>query len=195
MLDETTATEARETAAARPGISRKLLARKAREMVPLAAEAAIEESFPASADCAQGARPELAPDALASSSSLAAVAPTQPPAAPTLWSNEDETGFQALVTRRKAAGYQRRGKDVSAQILRPGTIKPNSDTVVATIVGIVAERGQLARAELVGLMGATKFPHPKAQPADKGWCQGYVAGAIRNGFLAVEPSPAPAGEV
>ena len=79
---------------------------------------------------------------------------------------------------------------MSSQILRPGTIKPNADTVVATIVGIVAERGELARAELVGRMGTAKFPHPKAQPTDKGWCQGYVAGAIRNGFLTAAP-PAP----
>ena len=36
--------------------------------------------------------------------------------------------------------------------------------------------------------------HPKARPADKEWCQGYVAGAIRNGFLAVADADAPAAE-
>jgi len=194
MLAENTTTEVPQALNFRSGATRKLLARKASEQAPLASKSPIEDSFPANAECPVGAVPELASAALASSSSAAAAALAQPPAAPTLWSPEDETGFQALLARRKAAGYQRRGKDVSAQILRPGTIKPNADTVVATIVDIVAERGQLARAELVGLMGTAKFPHPKAQPSDKGWCQGYVAGAIRNGFLAVEPSPAPAGE-
>ena len=123
---------------------------------------------------------------------LQAAAPTQPSQL-TTWSPEDESAFQSLLARRKAAGYQRRGKDVSAQLIRPGDIKPNPNTVVAVIVGIVVERGIVTRAELVAAMTEAAFPHAKAQPADKGWCQGYVAGAIRNGFLALDGGPA-AGE-
>jgi hypothetical protein len=111
-----------------------------------------------------------------------------------VWSEQDEAALQALLAKRKAAGYQRRGRDVAGQKLQPGKIAPNSGTVVAVIVGIVAEAGALTRAELLDKMATTAFTHQKAQPQDKGWCQGYVAGAIRSGFLAVagEASPAPA---
>lgn len=62
--------------------------------------------------------------------------------------------------------------------IRLGDIKPNAGTVAAAIVTIVEEAGQLRRSALLGSMAMTKFTHPKAQPSDKGWCQGYVAGAI-----------------
>jgi len=108
--------------------------------------------------------------------------------APT-WSDEDESALQALVTRRKAVGYQRRGRDVGAQLIRVGAITPNPKTVVAVIVAIVAEHGTIGRAELLEAMATAIFPHAKAQPTDKSWCQGYVAGAVRNGFLTLsEPS-------
>ena len=106
-----------------------------------------------------------------------------------VWSPEDESTLQALVARRKAAGYQCRGRDVGRQLIAVGGIKPNPDTVVAVIVGIVAERGRIGRAELIGAMAEATFPHAKAQPTEKGWCQGYVAGALRNGFLALAEQP------
>lgn len=109
------------------------------------------------------------------------------PVPPATWSAEDESALQALLTRRKAAGYQRRGRDVSGHLIRTGDIKPNPNTIVAVIVGIVTEHGgSISRADLVAAMATVSFPHPKAQPTDKGWCQGYVAGAIRNGFLAMD---------
>lgn len=108
--------------------------------------------------------------------------------APT-WSDEDESTLQALLTRRKTAGYQRRGRDVSRQLITVGTIAPNSNTVVAVIVAIVAEQGPIGRAKLVEAMASAIFPHAKAQPTDKGWCQGYVAGALRNGFLTLSEQP------
>lgn len=168
----------------RPTTSRKLLARKAIERSTLKHDDAPEPRFPEGVNGLE--ETTAAPHGSSSSAPTAAVA--QPPAAPAPWSSEDEAGFQALIARRKAAGYQRRGKDVSAQVLRPSNITPNAETVVATIVGIVAERGSIARSALIELMGLATFPHPKAQPTDKGWCQGYVAGAIRNGFLTVEHS-------
>lgn len=109
--------------------------------------------------------------------------------APT-WSDEDESALQALVTRRKAAGYQRRGRDVGAQMITVGTITPNTKTVVAVIVAIVAEHGSIERAELLEAMATAIFPHAKAQPTNKSWCQGYVAGAVRNGFLKLSEQSA-----
>ena len=172
----------------RPAASRKLLARKAIERVPLQPGDTLEASFPDGASTVEDtidARP-AEPHAAPSSAPSVAIAQCWP--MPLAWSNEDESGFQALIARRKAAGYQRRGKDVSSQVLRPGDIKPNAETVVATIVGIVADRGSVPRADLIDLMAAATFPHPKARPTDKAWCQGYVGGAIRNGFLVVEHS-------
>ena len=113
--------------------------------------------------------------------------------APT-WSDEDESTLQALLTRRKAAGYQRRGRDVSGQLLTAGTITPNPNTVVAVIVAIVAEHGSIGRVKLVEAMATAIFPHAKAQPTDKSWCQGYVAGAIRNGFLTLSEQPSAIAE-
>lgn len=122
-----------------------------------------------------------APTHLAASEHVAA----PPQATVAAWSREDEATFQALIVRRKAAGCHRRRKAIRAHPIRVGTIKPNPETIVAVIVGLVAEREMVAREELVDLMAAASYPHSKARPTDKGWCQGYVAGAIRNGFLAV----------
>lgn len=116
------------------------------------------------------------------------------PAPAVAWSDEDERGFQALLARRKAAGFQPRGRDVGQQLLRPGKITPNAGTVVATIVGLVAERGTVKRGALVDAMGETAFPHAKARPSDRNWCQGYVAGALRDGYLAIAGESSPAKE-
>ena len=178
-------------------------------------EAALEDSFPGEesraepgadsagttmlieqADPAPVPEPAISPEpeqsAVATSEpesaplDAAAPAPAPTPAAAPAWSDEDESALQTMLARRKAAGYQpSRGKDVSAQLIRPGGIKPNEGTVVAAIVGIVAGRGSVARGALLDLMAAAAFPHAKARPADRGWCQGYVAGALRDGFLAL----------
>ena len=182
----------------RSGISRKLLQRKAAEKAVLTqATEVLEDSFPASATSVDA--PAQAPQAGSSSPLAAAVAPAL--ATLPFWSTGDEATFQTLLARRKAAGYQRRGKDVAGQVIRPGAIKPNDGTVVAVIVGIVAKAGTMNRGALVDAMATANFPHPKARPTDRGWCQGYVAGAMRSGFLAVaeqfatlagEPSAMPA---
>jgi hypothetical protein len=114
------------------------------------------------------------------------------PALALAWTSEDESAFQAMLAQRKAAGYQRRGKDVGAQLLQVGDIAPNG-TVVAVIVALVAEYGTIGRGKLLDAMAMATFPHPKAKPEDRGWCQGYVGGAIRDGFLAVADG-APAQE-
>jgi hypothetical protein len=43
-------------------------------------------------------------------------------------------------------------------------------------------------------MASVTFPHPKARPTDASWCQGYVAGAIRNGFLSASDDKPGSGE-
>jgi hypothetical protein len=161
------------------------MSRKAVERSPEPSGEPLEASFPLPE--AFPAEPTSQPVA-GSSSAWAALAKASLPA-PAAWSSEDESSFQALLARRKAAGYQRRGRDLSTQLLKPGTIKTNPDTVVATIVALVAERGELSRGELLATMAEANFPHPRARPKDTGWCQGYVAGAIRNGFLAVTAEP------
>lgn len=169
----------------RSGVSRKLLMRKALEKAEVPKGEPLEASFPPALSD-PGEEPA---DALGASSSAPTAMPAQNPPVPAAWSSEDEAAFQALCTRRKAAGYQRRGRDLSTQLLQPGSIKPNANTIAATIVALVADRDEITRCELLNLMATASFPHPKAQPTDKGWCQGYVAGAIRSGFLSLVQSP------
>lgn len=188
----------RLTLTSRPNASRKLLARKAAEKLALLSNGdSVEDSFPpapgnaaTNEQLAAGAAMDSAPPELPVPSLVLAgtVSPTVPAATPQptpAWSNEDERTFKAQSARRKAAGYRMRGRDVGGQQFSVGNIKPNPSTTVAVIVGLVAARGSIARAELVAAMASVSFPHPKARPADPGWCQGYVAGAIRNGFLTV----------
>jgi hypothetical protein len=199
----------RSTLETRPNASRKLLARKAREkLASQPGEGGVEDAFPcapskamlAAAPAAHSALrvtpSELPVGALEPSEAIApAVANTTPLPAPT-WSDEDEGAFTTQSARRKAAGYRTRGRDVGAQLITVGSIKPNPSTTVAVIVGLVVERGSVRRGELINAMASTTFPHPKARPSDAAWCQGYVAGAIRNGFLCASyDSPHTDGEV
>ena len=210
----------------RPGVSRKLLERKALEAAAAGEQAgdALEDSFPAqvsdepntvsdanadtlvadlgcAADEDAGNAINIAtatvPPSAAAPQEPAQTTPEQPAAAQGVqpvtaaaWSAEDESAFQAFAARRKAAGYQRRGRDVSDQVVRLGNITPNPSTVVAVIVRLVSERGgSLRRSELIATMASATYPHGKARPDDKGWCNGYVAGALRNGFLALANEP------
>jgi hypothetical protein len=206
-------TATRGTVANRPTASRKLLGRKAAERAAegISQGVALEDSFPQGAGEAphddglivQAAQEITGADETAAENNSAEVPTPEPaaepedltvePAAATStvqpatapeWSEDDERTFQRLLARRKAAGYQRRGKDVSGQLLRVGEVAPNPGTVAAVIAALVAERGTVSRADLVAAMAAATFPHPRARPADKSWCVGYIAGGIRDGFLA-----------
>lgn len=173
----------------RPGNSRKLLSRKAKEKTLATSGFSVEDSFP----------PATATVPLQAATGRAEVA-----------SSAVESGLAASTERAAAmtsprgphtAIPQRPGNKMATRRLRPGDISPNQGTIVAAIVRLVVERGELTIAELVDLMSGGTFTHPKARPAEKGWSQGYIAGAIRNGFLteAVEAStagacPTPAGE-
>lgn len=134
-----------------------------------------------------------APPSITVEDQPAPVVPAQSVPAPA-WSDADEKAFQAMSARRKAAGFQRRGRDVSAQRIRLGTIQPNAKTVVATIVAIVGNKGVVTRGELVDLMATATFASAKAKPTDRDWCVGYIAGAMRDGFLALANDSAGLGE-
>lgn len=201
MLSQGTTPQITTTRTASRSLLRKVAARTA---APFQGEC-LEDIFPAAQAQLDSpsvpAEPPLTPTAavVAMPGQAAAVAlkPTRPvlavsehaaaalPAAPALWSRDDETMLQGLIARRKAAGYKASGNSIGGQILCVGGIKPNPNTIVAVIVALVSEQTTVARAELVSLMAAAAFPHPKARPTDPNWCQGYVAGAIRSGFLTV----------
>lgn len=188
-MTKTATASVRKTLSVRTGASNDLLKRKAKEKAEAADTPkgeALEDNFPVSSGSSQ-AEPAII-DSPAVPVEVAAVA------AP-MWSPEDEAAFQVLSARRKASGYRGRGRDVSAQLIRIGEIAPNPDTVVATIVTLVTDRGAVLRGELLSLMAGATFSNPKARPADKAWCQGYVAGAIRSGFLAEGAEPAVANAI
>ncbi len=163
----------------RVGASRKLLTRKALQQSAQDASDTLEASFPPAPLTDASAEP------VSASCSLSGATKAHGAPAPAVWSNEDEAAFQTLLARRKAAGYRRRGKDLAAQLLTLGPIKPNPDTVASTIVALIGKDGEISRGELLSRMATAIFPHPKARAEDEGWCQGYIAGAIRNGFLAI----------
>lgn len=105
--------------------------------------------------------------------------------APIQWTEFDEATLLDLLKRRKTAGFRKPSRDVSKQFLRIGEITPNPNTVGASIVALVALKGQVTRQELLDDMAETEFPHRLAQPQNKKWCQAYVAGALRQCFLEI----------
>lgn len=211
MKQNDTVPELRHMQSHRSGASRKLLSRKADDRAMAAQCEALEDAFPAAGQTADdepavsssltkvtgladGAAPtdttgepalDAAPAGKSMSLSQAAAEPLQTQAEMPTWSEDDERVFAAMAVRRKASGFQRRGKSVGGQLLRVGSIAPNSGTVVATIVALVASRGTVTRADLIEAMAATEFDNAKARPRENSWCQGYVAGCVRDGFLEV----------
>lgn len=169
-----------------------------RATLSIAAKPATNGAEPMQACDQPPATPTIAlgpePKAIGSEPIIKVAEPTTPPTKTkagtashiaAAWSPEDESAYQALLARRKAAGYNRRRRDVAAQRVCVGKITPNASTVVATVVALVAERGTPTRGELLDAMAKATFPHSRARPEDRGWCQGYVAGALRDGFLAL----------
>lgn len=160
MSEKTSAIPEQRGLEKRAGNSRKLLSRKARERAPVASEVSLESCFPQASPCA-------AQDV----------------------TTEPMTGVIELSPAASAPSVTSAKSGKAKLKLRPGDIAPNPGTIVAAIVRLVVERGELSRPELVELMSDATLAHPKARPAEKGWSQGYVAGAIRGGFLAVTSEP------
>jgi len=211
MTKNDTLPEPRHMQSNRSGASRKLLSRNASDRGLVVQAYALEDVFPVAGQLAEGeptapsspakvagledgAAPtdttgEPAPDAALAAESTsppeAAADPLQTQAEVPTWSEDDERVFAAMAVRRKASGFQRRGKTVGGQLLRPGSIVPNPGTVVATIVALVASRGTVTRTELLKAMAVAEFENSKSRPHDNSWCNGYVAGGIRDGFLQV----------
>lgn len=219
MTQNDTVPELRHMQSHRSGPSRKLLSRKAGGVATAAQGEALEDVFP---DHDASATPRTtglqadsgAPDAEANvavgtveampfASDLAVGDPVKSSvpdkakasAAGATWSNADEITFQAMLTRRKNAGYQRRGRDVTGQRLRVGDISPNPGTVVATIVALVAERRTVTRGELLDAMAVATFANAKAKGADRNWSMGWISGALRDGFLTLAASSTEAYEI
>ena len=221
MTQNDTVPEPRHMQTHRSGANRKLLSRNAGNRAMAAQGEGLEDVFPGAGQIADDepavpssptkvtgsadgvaptdtmGEPGAAPAAESTSPPQCAAEPGQTHAEMPTWSEDDERVFAAMAVRRKASGFQRRGKNVGAQLLRVGSIAPNSGTVVATIVALVANRGTAARADLIEAMAATEFCNAKARQRENSWCQGYVAGCIRDGYLevvaeqdVVETSPA-----
>jgi len=210
-MGKTASAASRQMTSTRQSASKALLARKARQnaaampdggtleamfpqSVPGTSEvqsqtalSSIEYMEPSAGD-ADGAAESSSPPLPSWLEEAAAALPAQPLPQTPSWSEEDERALQGMLARRKAAGYQRRGRDVGDQRLQVGEVKPNANTVSATIVELVAGRGSVTRAELLDMMAVATFPHAKAKPTDRGWCQGWVAGALRDNFLTLYPT-------
>ncbi|PSO10116.1 hypothetical protein C7E20_18780 [Sphingobium sp. AEW4] len=158
-----------------------------------AAAAPVVDIIESTAPAALAAEPAATPPSIVIEDQSAPAAPALPAVAPS-WSEADERAYQALAARRKAAGFQRRGRDVSAQRVVLGAVTPNPGTVYATIAAIVGAAGNVSRGELIDLMAATTFSNAKAKPTDRNWCTAYIAGARRDGVLAWADSGQVLGE-
>ena len=100
----------------------------------------------------------------------------------------EQPGQPAQPAEPEASKTGKPGRNVGAQVIQLGEIMPNAGTVFGVIGALVAELGTVTRAGLVDAMSQATFANPKARPTDKGWCQGYVAGALRDGILAIVPA-------
>ena len=100
----------------------------------------------------------------------------------------EQPGQAAQPAEPEASKTGKPGRNVGAQLIQLGEIKPNAGSVFGVIAALVAELGTVTRAGLVDAMSQATFANPKARPTDKGWCQGYVAGALRDGILAIVPA-------
>lgn len=191
--------EADSTGSSPDGAARPLSDDASAEPAPAPTFAALTPDTPtlvikeSTAPSVPADQPVASPPSTHTADLVAPAAPSRPESPPS-WSEADERAYQALLARRKAAGFQRRGRDVSAQMVAVGKITPNAGTVVAAIMSLVAERGPLSRGELIDLMATPAFSHPKGKGSDREWAVGYVGGAVRDGFLTVVPEGQPLGE-
>lgn len=212
MTQNDTVPEPRHMQSHRSGASRKLLSRKPGDRAMAPQGEALEDVFPdggpseaaehttgspAAGTLGQENGPGPAPLAigvtLAGPDQLAVEDASEVPseanantyAAGLSWSEEDERAFSNMAARRKASGYQRRGRDVGGQVLSVGSITPNPGTVVATIVELFNTRNTMTRTALLDAIAVASFSNAKAKPTDRSWANGYVAGALRDGFLTL----------
>ena len=136
---------------------------------------------------AQSAAPAMPADTLAS-----AIATEAPVVVAPEWSEADEAAYQDLLARRRAAKVRRTsgatvrlGDDA---VLVVGPILAEGKSVMSTIRAVVAAHGEagVVRSALLAELGSTKFESAAAKPTDPGWLKGWVAGAFRQGVLAIK---------
>lgn len=191
-MAHTSPTPTAGTLSVRPGASRSLLAKKARERLQREVSGEpIEAAFPRNLALAKvdGSSPETREAEAPAAEGLVEAAGAfagcqvgnsarQPAAVPGEALRRPRAGDAPVASVAFTQPVR------ESRLLTSGSITPNPGTVFAIITGIVQERGQLTRPELLVAMASTSFPQPKARPDSKAWCQGYIAGAIRSGFIA-----------
>lgn len=192
-MTKTASAAARGMTATRSGASRALLKLKAVERVAEAVEGQqpIEALFPAQpSEAARGGGESLdIKESSAGPADALTPADAEPPApalTPAAWTDEDETLFQSLSARRKASGFQRRGRDVSGQMLKVGNITPGAGTVYAVVAETLGAAGTVSRGSLLDMLMALNPATTKYPNKPRAWWQGYVAGALRDGVVAEE---------
>jgi len=190
-MAHTSPTPTAGTLSVRPGVSRSLLAKKARERLKREVGGEpIEGAFPAASTPADV-------DARSPETREAETPPAEgfveaagAPARGEVGTGASQHAAMPGEALRSPGAGNAQGSSIAApqlgrdtRLLTIGGIKPNAGTVFAIIAGIVEERGQLSRSELLAAMAAASFPKAKARPDSKAWCQGYIAGAVRSGFI------------
>ena len=198
-MTKTASAAARGMTATRPGASRALLKLKAVERAAEAVEGQqpIEALFPAQpGEAAKGGGEsvDIKESSIAPADALAPAGAESLPPAPAVWTAEDETLFQSLSARRKASGFQRRGRDVSGQLLKVGNITPGPGTVYAVVAETLGAAGAVSRGSLLDMLMALNPATAKYPNRPRAWWQGYVAGALRDGVIAEEAVSADASQ-
>lgn len=136
---------------------------------------------------AQSAAPAMSADTLAP-----AIATDAPTVAAPAWSEDDEAAYQELLARRRTAKVRRAsgatvrlGDDA---VLVVGPTPAEGKSVMSTIRAVVAVHGEagVVRSVLLAELGSAKFESAAAKPTDPGWLKGWVAGAFRQGVLAIK---------
>ncbi len=191
-MAHTSPTQTTGTLTVRPGASRSLLAKKARQNARQAEHGEpIEAAFPTGEVVAELASPATCPGDAGLPTNGAHQTSTAETEGAKASSGADhaaavsDDALKGVQAGTAAGPVRRRAPTANAtRLLALGANKPNAGTVLAIIAGIVQECGELTRSALLAAMASTAFPQAKARPEDKAWCQGYVAGALRGGFLA-----------
>lgn len=117
------------------------------------------------------------------------------PQAEAAWSDIDESTYQALLARRRAAKVKSRSggpraRLTDAAMLVVGSTPAEGKSVLATVRAAVAAHGEagVARGVLLDELAKAKWESVHARPSDRGWLAGWLSGAVRQGVVAVKPS-------
>ena len=102
------------------------------------------------------------------------------------WTEKDETQYLELAARRKESGFRKRGKDTSSQYLVISNLRPNPKSAAGIIYETVKIENGMTRGTLLERLATRLGDETKHKFNDRRWCQGYIAGTIRDGFISVQ---------